>query len=240
MPASVEDQQRVLKLQSIDNAIVGLENKLKSLPEAVELRELEIQFGTARDLRIAAETELKDLSPELKRTESDVEQVEARETKDQARLDSGQGSPKELEQLQQELISLKKRREELEEIELQVIMRADEIKARIEQLKIEESNLSESVAKAGDRKAAALADLNSELDVTKKERENVYGQIDKTIIDIYDKLLSHGRTGAAKLEHGECRGCNLAINPVDLQKILKLPQTEIFRCQECACILVRD
>ena len=64
MPASVEDQQKVLKLQSIDNAIVGLENKLKSLPEAVELRELEIQFGTARDLRIAAETELKDLRSE--------------------------------------------------------------------------------------------------------------------------------------------------------------------------------
>ena len=240
MPASVEDQQKVLKLQEIDNSIIGLTNKLSNLPEAAAHREIEIEFNRARDLRIAAETELKDIGGELKRAEGDVEQVEAREAKDEARLNAGQGSPKELEKLQHEIASLKKRREELEEIELEVMMRVDEIKARIDEHKKTEIELTEKTSKAADQKASALADLNSELDSTKKNREELFSQIDKTLLDIYTKQQSNGRIGAAKLEHGECRGCNLAINPVDLKKINELPPTEIARCEECRCILVRN
>jgi len=240
MPASIEDQQKVLQLQSIDNTIAGLSNKLSSLPEAIAHRELEIQFNTARDLRIAAETELKDITPELKRAENDVEQVAAREAKDEARLSAGQGTPKELEQMQHELGSLKKRRAELEEIEIEVMTRIEEINLRISQHKAAETELAEKVSKALELKNTALAQLNSELETSKENRETLYVQIDKTILDIYAKLVSHGRTGAAKLEHGECRGCNLAINPVDLQKINQLPPTEIARCQECGCILVRN
>ena len=39
------------------------------------LKELTIEFETNRDLRIAAETELSDMSAEINRAESDVEQV---------------------------------------------------------------------------------------------------------------------------------------------------------------------
>ena len=240
MPTSVEDQHKVLKLQEIDNLIIGLTNKLTALPEAIEHRELEIQFNTARDLRIAAETELKDISGELKRSENDVEQVEVRIAKDEARLNAGQGSPKELEHMQHELLSLKKRQAELEEIELEVMLRVDGIKSRIDENKKSETELLEKVAKAADRKAVALADLNSELDSAKKSRDELFSQISKELSDIYTKQLSNGRTGAAKLEHGECRGCNLAINPVDLKKINDLPPTEIARCEECRCILVRN
>ncbi|MEN9679952.1 MAG: hypothetical protein RLZ57_1081 [Actinomycetota bacterium] len=240
MPASIEDQQKVLQLQSIDNTIAGLTNKLNILPESITHRELEIQFNTARDLRIAAETELKDITPELKRAENDVEQVATREAKDEARLSAGQGTPKELEQMQHELGSLKKRRAELEEIELEVMTRIEEINLRISQHKLAETELAEKVSKALELKNTALAQLNSDLETSKKNREILSAQIDKTILDIYAKLVSHGRTGAAKLEHGECRGCNLAINPVDLQKINQLPPTEIARCQECGCILVRN
>ena len=113
MQAKLDDQLRVLRLAEIDQLTISLNQKLKSLPESLRHREITIEFETTRDLRIAAETELSDLSGEINRAETDVEQVAKRIERDEARLNSGQGSPKELEQMQHELISLNARRSEL-------------------------------------------------------------------------------------------------------------------------------
>jgi uncharacterized protein len=237
--AKLEDQHRVLAIAEIDLKIATLNQKIKTLPETVNHKELTIQFETTRDLRIAAETELSDLSGEINRAENDVEQVAKRIEKDEIRLNAGQGTPKELEQLQHELKSLGARRSELEEIELEVMLRADEIKARINDLKIKEAELVGKVAEALTLKNSALANLDSDLNSANKERAELSTQIDKSLIDLYEKIRSNGVVAAARIINGQCGGCNLAINSGDLTKILALPEEEVARCEECRCILVR-
>jgi len=102
--ANIDDQQRILRLAELDLKLNSLNQKISSLPESVTLKELTIEFETTRDLRIAAETELSDMSAEINRAESDVEQVVNRIEKDEKRLNAGQGTPKELEQMQHELL----------------------------------------------------------------------------------------------------------------------------------------
>jgi len=237
--AKLEDQHKVLAIAEIDLKIATLNQKIKTLPETVHHKELTIQFETTRDLRIAAETELSDLSGEINRAENDVEQVAKRIEKDETRLNAGQGTPKELEQLQHELKSLGARRSELEEIELEVMLRADEIKARINDLKIKEAELVGKVAEALTLKDSALATLDSDLNSANKERAELITQIDKSLIDLYEKIRSNGVMAAARIINGQCGGCNLAINSGDLTKILALPEEEVARCEECRCILVR-
>ena len=239
MQAKLEDQHKVLAIAEIDLKIATLNQKIKTLPETVNHKELTIQFETTRDLRIAAETELSDLSGEINRAENDVEQVAKRIEKDESRLNAGQGTPKELEQLQHELKSLGARRSELEEIELEVMLRADEIKARINDLKIKEAELVGKVAEALTLKDSALATLDSDLNSANKERAELVTQIDKSLIDLYEKIRSNGVVAAARIINGQCGGCNLAINSGDLTKILALPEEEVARCEECRCILVR-
>ena len=239
MQAKLEDQHKVLAIAEIDLKIATLNQKIKTLPETVHHKELTIQFETTRDLRIAAETELSDLSGEINRAENDVEQVAKRIEKDETRLNAGQGTPKELEQLQHELKSLGARRSELEEIELEVMLRADEIKARINDLKIKEAELVGKVAEALTLKDSALATLDSDLNSANKERAELVTQIDKSLIDLYEKIRSNGVVAAARIINGQCGGCNLAINSGDLTKILALPEEEVARCEECRCILVR-
>lgn len=94
MQAKLEDQHKLLTIAEIDLKIATLNQKINNLPEAVTHKELTIQFETTRDLRIAAETELSDLSGEINRAENDVEQVANRIAKDESRLNAGQGSPK--------------------------------------------------------------------------------------------------------------------------------------------------
>ena len=233
MQAKVEDQLKVLRLAELDLQAASLNQKAKTLPEAIAHKELLIEFETNRDLRIAAETELSDLSGEINRAEADVEQVVKRIEKDEARLNAGQGTPKELEQMQHELISLNARRSELEEVELEVMMRADEIKNRIKELSAKESEFATKVAEAAVAKDAALAEIDRELQVALAARANLFPQIEKALADMYEKF------GAAKLHAGQCTGCNLAINAGDLGKLNALAAEEVARCEECRRILVR-
>ena len=128
MKATLSDQRSVLDIQALDFATTSLSAKAAALPEIATIASLTIKSNNARDLRIAAETELSDVKRELNRAETDVEQVVSRITRDETRLGSGTGTPKELEQLQHELVSLGARRSELEEVELEIMMRVDGIK----------------------------------------------------------------------------------------------------------------
>ena len=239
MQAKIEDQQRVLRLAEFDLRLNSLNQKISSLPESVALKELTIDFETTRDLRIAAETELSDISAEINRAESDVEQVANRIEKDERRLNAGQGTPKELEQMQHELLSLNARRAELEEIELEVMLRVDAIKSRINELQQKEKALSVQLEAALLAKESALGSINSEISATLEDRKKLTAETDKALVDLYEKIRGNGVTGAAKLLNGKCGGCNLAINAGDLSKLLALPAEEVARCEECRCILVR-
>ena len=239
MQAKLEHQHRVLSLAEIDLKTASLNQKAKTLPEIQSHKELVIEFETTRDLRIAAETELSDLSGEINRSETDVEQVVKRIEKDESRLNAGQGTPKELEQMQHELISLNARRSELEEIELEIMVRAEGIKDRISELKVKENDLANKVAEAAVLKDAALAEIDKELKIATSKRQEILPLVEKALIDLYEKIRSNGGVGAAKLANGQCGGCNLKINAGDLSKLLALPEDEIARCEECRCILVR-
>jgi predicted nucleic acid-binding Zn-ribbon protein len=237
--AKLDDQHRLLSLAEIDLKTTSLNQKAKTLPEIQSHKDLVIEFETTRDLRIAAETELSDLSGDINRSETDVEQVVKRIEKDEARLNAGQGTPKELEQMQHELISLNARRNELEEIELEVMVRAEGIKDRISELKVKENDLATKVAEAAVLKDAALSEIDKELKIATSKRQEILPLIEKSLIDLYEKVRTSGGVGAAKLANGQCGGCNLTINAGDLSKLLALPEEEIARCEECRCILVR-
>ena len=116
MKASPSDQRSILDIQRFDQQATSLRHKASTLPELAELASTTVKSNNARDLRIAAETELNDVKRELARAEGDVEQIVTRITRDEARLNGGSASPKELEQLQHEVGTLGARRAELEKV----------------------------------------------------------------------------------------------------------------------------
>jgi predicted nucleic acid-binding Zn-ribbon protein len=239
MKASPSDQRQILDIQRHDLALTALAHKLATLPEIAALSASTVKSNNTRDLRIAAETELSDVTRELKRAEGDVEQVVIRLQKDEARLNSGTGTPKELESLQHEVISLNARRSELEEVELEVMLRVDGIKSRIDELKALEATLAAEIAELTDRKNVVSLALESESAQLKTERAVTVTSVDKEIYDLYEKIRSGGGAGAAALLGGQCLGCNLTINSIDLKRMLDSAEDEVIRCEECRCILVR-
>lgn len=239
MKASASDQRSILDIAKFDQQSNSLRHKASTLPELAELSNNTIKANNSRDLRIAAETELSDVKRELLRAEADVEQIVSRITRDEARLISGSASPKELEQLQHEVGTLNGRRSELEEVELEIMMRVEGLNEHITALKNEESNFASVIADLEIRKENAMAAINNNLEELAKDRTQTLASTEKALIDLYEKIRSGSGIGAAALVAGACTGCNLSINAVELKRISELADDEVIRCEECRCILVR-
>ena len=240
MKASKSAQEKLLALQALDSSLIQLDHKAKNLPVSRILDEKTIAFATARDLCVAAETEKSDIKHELSKSEIDVEQVVSRIERDEKRLASGQGSPKELEQLQHEIGSLAKRRAELEEIELEVLVRIEALDQRINSLAKERDVLHEEVIKYSREKETALEEITRAINSTLNDRSALANECEPELLALYEKIrTSADGIGAARLHAGQCQGCNLTINAADLSKINALPDDEVVRCEECRRILVR-
>ncbi len=240
MKASPSDQRSILDIARFDQQANSLRHKATNLPEIAELASSTIKSNNARDLRIAAETELSDVKRELLRAEADVEQIVSRITRDEARLIGGSATPKELEQLQHEVGTLGARRAELEEVELEIMMRVDAINERIATLKAEEAEHAAVIADLEIRKENALTILHNDLDAVTKDRTETVNGVAKELVELYEKIReTTGGAGAAALSAGSCTGCNLSVNAVELKRMSDLAADEVVRCEECRCILVR-
>jgi len=239
MKAAPSDQLQILDIQRMDFAVATLGNKLAVLPEISELLATTQRLAVVRDLAIAAETQISDIKRELLRSEADVEQVTTRLDRDEMRLADGSASAKELEKLQHEVQTLTARRSELEEVELEIMLRIDSIKERLQELRVEETNLVSSAEEIQGRKVAASQGIEAEIASLVAERKAISATVDSALLELYEKIRSNSGTGAAAMRNGRCDGCHLVINSVEISRIKTLPDDEVVRCEECRCILVR-
>ena len=240
MQASPEQQSLIFELQLLDNEIMQANTKLKSLPEIEQLLHIDKRIVTATDELATVKAEADQIELELRRGEVDVETVTDRIKKDEARLSSGNATPKELEQLQHEVGTLKKRQETLEEIELEIMVRSEAITARTNTLTTDLASLETLKAEINQRLTTASGEINTVITNKKSDREKVVVKIEKPLIDLYEKIrTASGGVAAAALVGNKCNGCNLAINAVEMERIKSLAKDELLRCEECRRILVR-
>lgn len=240
MKATPEDQNLLIELQMIDSQITQAKVKLAGLPEIEQIAAILTRLeNTAVELAVV-ETELADVVIELRRSEVDVEQVEDRMKKDENRLNSGLGTPKELEQLQHELVTLAKRKADLEDGELEIMLKHDSVKARVDELLNDQVGLKKLELELNVRLENAKTEIDKTLAELSAARAALAPKIDPALVELYDKVRAsaHG-VGAALLVGNKCDGCHLAINAIELERIKGLASDEVIRCEECRRILVR-
>lgn len=240
MKSPADEQRRLIELQDHDLHLAQLGHQAKTLPVLKDLAHATEGYESHDALAIASETERSDIEIELNRSASDVEQVEIRIAKDQKVIDSGSASAKDLQSLMGEMESLLKRKQELEEIELEIMVRVEDAATRRKLHEAERDRFKVEVDRLTKERNAALADIESKREEISTARSAVEATISKEILDLYNKIKeSNGGIGAARLKDGKCDGCHLAINTVELGRIKSLPDDEVVRCEECRRILVR-
>lgn len=239
--ASPEAQLRLLELADLDTELGRLDHRRRTLPETAELAQLGERAAKVRDAITIADTNLADLDRDLSRAERDVEQVRARIDRDNQRLDAGQVSnARELESLQNEVASLRKRQGDLEEVVLELMERREAAQALRDGAAAEGESVGADEAAVAARRGTAVAELDEQAAKASAARGAVVGDVPADLLALYDKIrASSGGIGAAPLRRGQCGGCRVMLSTVDLNAVRGAAPDEVVRCEECRRILVR-
>lgn len=187
-----------------------------------------------------ARTAEADVQREVAKADSDVQLVRDRSARNQSRLMAGQGTAKDMQALQHEVDSLTRRQAELEDIELEVMERAEGLAAAVAEL---EGQRAELVARIDELTAArdrVLTELETEAATVARPRADIVAGVGAELVTLYEKIrASSGGIGAAALRQRRCEGCRLELNQVDINRIRAAADDEVLRCEECRRILVR-
>jgi len=239
--AAPDDQLRLLDLQALDSALDRLAHRRRTLPEIEEIDALDRKVTQLGGDIVLVETEDSDLGREQSKLEADIDLVRTRMQKDQQRLDAGQvSSPRELENLQSEIESLKRRQSDLEDEELEIMEKREVVQTRLQELRDEREQTATTLSETEQRRDTAFAEIDADHDKTTQQRSELAGTLPDDLISLYEKVrASSSGVGAAALHRGRCEGCHLQLNTTDLNNLREAPEDEVVRCEECRRILVR-
>jgi len=231
----------LLDVQAVDNELAQLAHRKRTLPQLAEIAALNTRRSELDGRRVELGASVSDLGGHQRRLDADVEQVRARKQRNQQRLDSGAvGSPKDLANLQHELVALDRRISSLEDEELEYMELLEQAQGELDSVLQQISGLDQQLADLIASRDAAVAELDAGAANGVAERERLVSRLPAPLVTLYDKVRAgHGGVGAAALIRRQCQGCRLQLNAGDVAELAKAPADEVLRCPECDRILVR-
>jgi uncharacterized protein len=241
MKADPFAQLKLLDVQELDSQYDLLRHQARNPvegPELVDKGRLRDELdGRARDLQVQVD----DLTREQRKADQDVEHVKARRVRDQQRLDSGAvGNPKDLENLQRELVSLDKRISDLEDLELEVMERLETAQHQLAATRDQVAELDHQITELTRSRDARREELKQQALELRARRAPLVADIPEALLSLYDRLREQkSGVGAAALRARRCGGCSLQIDNQMLSEMAGKPSDEVLRCEECGRILVR-
>ena len=240
MNADPAAQRRLLDLAAVDAELTRAAHRRRSLPELAEVEQADKSLRASRDSLIGAETAASDLDRDIRKLEAEIDQVRARGERDRGLLDSGSiSSGKQLEDLQHELATLRRRQTVLEDDLLEVMERREAIDAELERGSAALADIEQRHLDAIRRRDEALADLDSTEQRRNQERQTIIGELPTELVALYERIRARNGTGAALLREGRCGACRLELDRTAVGHLREAPSDQVVRCEECGVVLVR-
>jgi uncharacterized protein len=240
MPLRAEpsEQALLLDIQAIDTKLQQLDHRAKSLPEHAALQLLAIENSELLVTLAEQKGVLEDARIELKRVESDVQVVEARITRDSARLQAS-SSTKDVAALEQELTALRKRQFDLEEIELSVMEKVEQQDAVVGHLGEQVGALQGRMADLEGERDAAMKTIDAERNNAAANRSAIASKVSDELLALYEKQRQRYGSGASLLRGGVSLASGVKLNENDMVTIRAAAPDEVVMCPDSNAILVR-
>jgi len=233
--------ETLYKIQQLDTEIASTKAQIEKLPEKHHLKEAGEERKSAESAVSLLERELGELRLKQHKLDGELEILSGKIAKEEEKLLSGKiTNPKELSAIQDEIIFLRKKRDEMETEDLIML---DEIDALRDKVKKEKEKLvaaeeSERLAKENYQKE--LAELQDKIAELERERDELKEQLgDTELVKTYEKLLEEkGGLAVVKMEGGRnCGGCRIEFTRTQIDRFQH--EEGIFRCEYCRRILVK-
>jgi predicted nucleic acid-binding Zn-ribbon protein len=233
--------EELLELQTHDTVIDQLEHRRANLEERGAVDRIGSQLA-AQDLTITElEAERHVLQRDQARLEDAVLAVEEKTTGEEGKLYGGSVTAiKELQALQEEIASLKRRQSSLEDDLMEILVAIEPLDHRLTALGEERTEQESLQAEAAAALESAESGITADLAAERSTREAAVQEIPEPLLAEYESLRTRMKgVAVARLNGGTCMGCHLALSAVEVDRIRKESPDVAVHCEECGRILVR-
>lgn len=238
MKATPAAQLRLLDLAALDAKRARLQHTANHLPEQRSLRELSARRASVRAEHVRLAGVLEDRQAELRRIEADVEAVDRREARDRELLASS-SSTKNIAGIEHELETLRRRRAELEDVQLEVMSRVEEDQAALQLAAAERARVEDEASELEGLRDAAVVNLKEDARVIAGERANILREIPADLVALYEQHRARRGVGAAELVGDVTSATGVTLDQTDLRWIRAAAPDEVIECPDSGVILVR-
>lgn len=236
------EQEALLVVQRHDTAIDQLRHRRAGLAERSALASLEAEIAGVAARAAAVQDQRDELARREKALEDEIAVIEAKVGDLDRRLYSGTvANPRELQAIQADIDSLKRRASELEDRAIALLEEREPFDAELADLEARRADLESRAEELRARLAAAEAAIDAELAAETAARAEAAAAVGPALLARYEELRTRlGGIGAARLEPGgRCSGCNLQLPAVEVARIKREPPEAVVSCDLCGRILVR-
>ncbi|GAA2754318.1 zinc ribbon domain-containing protein [Amnibacterium kyonggiense] len=231
-------QARLLDLQRIDDELTRVAQHRRRLEQAADVTAAEAERSALRRTAADRRGELEDLRTRIGRVETDVRTVEQRLERDRERL-ATTSSPKDAHGLEQEIASLRRRREALEDDELELMEQVEAVEAAAGEVAAALDEVEQRLAAMRTDRDDALAGLDAQQTDAAARRTALVEELPADLVALYDRQRTRYGVGAARLVGAVSEGSNMALTGADLAEVRAAAPEAIVLDPESNCILVR-
>lgn len=225
------------QLQKIDTQIDQNKTRLqeieKSLKDSKSVLQAEAEVERAKRKLQQTRQALKSVEEKTRDVVTKIEQSEASLYGGKVR------NPKELQDLQMEVASLKKRTASLEDQQLELMLEQEQAEQENEAVGV---NLSKVKATDIEQKAGLVgeqAQLMKTNDRLMAERNAIISSVPKENLEIYERLRTQKRgLAVSPIDEGACNACGSVLRPAEIQSARSSQQ--MVYCSSCGRLLYAD
>lgn len=225
------------RLQQVDSQIDQIQARLKAIQQTLE-NDAELRAVTER--LAASEHKHKDAERTLKQSEAEVEKQSIKIEQTEASLYGGRvHNPKELQDLEKDVASLKRHLATLEERQLEAMLVAETTEKDWHNAKSELERVQSSLGEQNRDLTQESGLLRRDLERLNSERQAVINDIAQQTMNIYNQLRQQRRgLAVTTVSDGSCAACGTTLTPSQQQTARSASQ--LFYCPSCGRILYAD
>ncbi len=228
----MEITRQLYQLQEFDIEIEKAEQSLALKTGQVGKRDI---LDAIKDKLAAAQKHLDELKHQRHDAEWQLDDLLSKIAATEQQLYGGKvTNPKELSGLQHETNTLKARSDEIQDKALGIIELVEAAENDVSAISEEYKTTEEEWHREQKQLTGEIEQLQASLANLKQERGQLAGQIDATVIALYEKIRRQKKQAVAKVEQGICRACRISISASALQRARS---GQPVQCDTCGRIL---
>lgn len=222
------------RLQHVDSQIDQIQARLKAIQQTLDN---DAALRSANERFASAESTHRDAERALTLGESEVEKQRIKIEQTEASLYGGRvQNPKELQDLQKDVTSLKRHLETLEERELEAMIAAENTEKDLQAAKADLERVQANLKDQNRDLTRESETLRKDLDRLNSERQAVVTDIASQALGAYEQLRKQKRGLAiTTIADNSCEACGTTLTASQQQSARSASQ--LFHCPTCGRIL---